>query len=486
MPSVRVRGSKELGATYVRERPPMPRSSSDAGCPEFRRSGWLRRDVLRAGGLGLLGLSLPRLLAAESTGGARPRARSVLFYHHYGAPSHIDTFDPKPAAPVEIRGEFGSIDSAASGIRVGEIMPRIAGVCDRLAVVRSMNHRTANHNPGVYLAITGRTSVRDQVQVGAGPTDWPHYGAVLARMAPSDDSLPTAVQLPHFAFDQVYRCPGQTGGLLGSAYDPLVIERDPNAADFRVDELSLRVDRARLEDRRRLLALIDAQVAEYEAGAAGADRGSYYERAFSMLTSPRAKQAFDLSQEDERVRERYGRTKSGQTLLLGRRLIEAGVRFVTCFSGSNPGDGWDTHTDNFNRLKNNLMPAEDQAFSVLIEDMDQRGLLDETLVVWYGEFGRKPQIGKPNPAVNNIGPGGRDHWPQCYTLVLAGAGVRRGFAYSESNRLGEYPRTNPHTPGDLAATIFWALGLDPHAEIHDQLGRPYRLADGEPIQGLFA
>ena len=464
----------------------MPSSSLAAGCPEFRRADWSRRDVLRAGGLGLAGLSLPRLLAAEPSAGIRPRARSVLFYHHYGAPSHIDTFDPKPTAPLEVRGEFGTIDSAAPGLRVGEIMPRIAGIADRLAVIRSMNHRTANHNPGVYLAITGRTSVRDQVQVGASQSDWPHYGAVLAKLAPSDGSLPISVQLPHYAFDQIYRCPGQSGGLLGSAFDPLVVERDPNAPNFRVDELSLRVDHARLEDRRRLLASIDQQVEEHEALAATVSRASYYERAFSMLTSPRAKQAFDLSQEDDRVRDRYGRSKSGQTLLLGRRLIEAGVRFVTCFSGSNPGDGWDTHSDNFNRLKNNLMPAEDQAFSALIEDMDERGLLDETLVVWSGEFGRKPQIGKPNPAVNNIGPGGRDHWPQCYTLVLAGAGVRRGFVYSESDRLGEYPRTNPHTPGDMAATLFWALGLDPHAEIHDQLDRPYRLADGEPIQGVFA
>jgi hypothetical protein len=463
----------------------MPSNPLSLGCPEFRRSDWSRRDLLRIGGLGLCGLPWASLARAEDDSRGPPRARNVLFYHHYGAPSHLETFDPKPQAPLEIRGEFGAINSAAPGLRVGEIMPQIARVCDRLAVIRSMNHRTANHNPGVYLAITGRPSVRDQVQVGASATDWPHYGAVLAKLAPTDGSLPVSVQLPHYAFDQIYRCPGQTGGLLGSAYDPVVIERDPNAADFRVDEFELRVGQGRLDDRRRLLASIDEQVRGFEEHAVIASRGDYYQRAFSLLTSPRAKQAFDLSQEDDRTRERYGRTKSGQTLLLGRRLIEAGVRFVTCFSGSNPGDGWDTHSDNFNRLKNNLMPTEDQAFSALIEDMDDRGLLEDTLVVWSGEFGRKPQIGKPNPAVNNIGPGGRDHWPQCYTLVLAGAGVRRGYVYSESDRLGEYPKSNPHTPGDMAATLFWALGLDPHAEIHDQLGRPYRLADGEPITEVF-
>jgi hypothetical protein len=304
--------------------------------------------------------------------------------------------------------------------------------------------------------------------------------------APSDGSLPAAVQLPHYAFDQVYRCPGQTGGILGSAYDPLVVQRDPSAADFGVDEVSLRVQNGRLEDRRRLLGLVDGQLQRLESRASVADWGEHYERAFSMLSSRRAKDAFDLDREDPRVRDRYGRHKSGQTLLLARRLIEAGVRFVTCFSGSNPGDGWDTHSDNFTRLKNRLMPEEDQAFSALIEDMDSRGLLAETLVVWSGEFGRKPHIGQPNPLVNNIGPGGRDHWPHCYSLVLAGAGVARGMVYSESDRIGEYPRSRPHSPADMSATLFWALGIDPHAEIHDRVGRPYRISDGEPIAGVFA
>jgi hypothetical protein len=323
------------------------------------------------------------------------------------------------------------------------------------------------------------------VQVGASPDDWPAYGAVLAKFSPGSGRLPVAVQLPHYAFDQVYRCPGQTGGILGSAYDPLVITRDPSQPDFQVDELTLRVDATRLGDRRRLLTSVDSQFRTLEQSAELTNRDNHYERAFSMLTSNEARQAFELSQEKPSIRDRYGRTKSGQSLLLARRLVEAGVRFVQCFSGSNPGDGWDTHKDNFRRMKDKLMPEEDQAFSAFIEDLDQRGLLEDTLVVWSGEFGRKPQIGQPNPLVNNIGPGGRDHWPPCYTLVLAGGGVKRGFVYSESNRYGEYPKSNPHTPGDMAATIFWALGLDPHAEMRDQLGRPHRIADGEPITGIF-
>lgn len=449
------------------------------------RTSAARRDVLRAGGLAMLGLSLPQILAAEQRATRRPRARSVIFYHHYGAPSHIDTFDPKPQAPDEIRGEFDTIDSAAPGFRVTNIMPRIARVCDRLAVVRSMNHRTANHNPGVYLAITGRTTIRDQVQVGASPTDWPHYGAVLAKCAPGSGSVPVSVQLPHYAFDQIYRCPGQTGGLLGSAYDPLVVTRDPSEPDFRVPEFDLAVTSDQFADRRRLLSLLDRQADQAERSASFQQWSSFHDRAATLLTSPRTKQAFNLAQESDAVRDWYGRHKTGQSLLLARRLVEAGVRFVSVFSGSNPGDGWDTHSDNFNRLKKTLMPPEDQGFAALVEDLDQRGLLADTLVVWSGEFGRKPHIGRPNPVVNNIGPGGRDHWPQCYSLVFAGAGVKRGFVYSESDRIGEYPMSNPHSPGDLAATLFWALGLNPQLELHDQVGRPFQMADGEPIAGLF-
>jgi hypothetical protein len=461
----------------------MARQTISAGCPEFRHT--TRRDLLKIGSLGMLGLTLPKLLAASQAGGTKPRAKSILFYHHYGAPSHIDSFDPKPDAPAEIRGEFDTIATSAPGFHVTDIMPRIATVCDRLTVVRTMNHRTSNHNPAVYLAITGRTSERDQVQVGATSSDWPHYGAVLAKLAPGSGTLPVSVQVPHRAYDQVYTCPGQTGGMLGSKYDPLIVQRDPSLPDFQVDELSLRVDAQRLFDRRQLLTSIDSQIRGIERGGAMDSRDQFYERSFSLLSSPDAKRAFDLSQETDQTRDRYGRHKSGQSLLLARRLIEAGVTLVTCFSGSNPGDGWDTHADNFGQMKNKLMPPEDQAFSALIEDMDQRGLLEDTLVVWSGEFGRKPQIGQPNPLTNNIGPGGRDHWTSTYPVVLSGAGVKRGCVYSNSDRIGAYPVGMPHTPGDLAATIFWALGLDPATEIHDRLGRPFKLAEGQPMTGVF-
>ncbi len=461
-------------------------SQTRDGCVDFQRSrGLFRRDVLRAGAWGLGGWPLAALAMNDQAADLPVRAKSVIFYHHYGAPSHIDTFDPKPMAAAEIRGEFATIATSAPGMFVTDVMPNIARICDRLSVVRTMSHRTANHNPGVYLAITGRTSIRDQVQVGATPDDWPAYGAVLDKFSPGGAALPTAAQLPHYAFDQVFRCPGQTGGLLGSGYDPLVITRDPNAADYRVEEFDLRVSSGQLADRRSLLTMLDRQAAKLDLSLGAEQWDSHRQRALSMLTSTRAREAFDIAREPAAMRENYGRNKTGQSLLMARRLVEAGVRFVTVFSGSNPGDGWDTHVDNFNRLKKDLMPAEDRAFAALIEDLDARGLLAETLVVWSGEFGRKPHIGRPNPAVNNIGPGGRDHWPACYSLVLAGAGVKRGYLHGESDAIGEYPKGSPQTPGDMAATLFWSQGLDPGTLMHDAFGRPFPIADGEPMTELF-
>ncbi|MFO1021790.1 MAG: DUF1501 domain-containing protein [Planctomycetales bacterium] len=466
-----------------------PSPSSQPGSHVFAPRA-TRRDILRVGGLGCLGLSLPQLLKAEATAGSKPRAKSIVFFHHYGAPSHIDTFDPKPNAPLDIRGEFSTIDSAVPGWRVTDVMPRIASICDRLSVVRSMSHTTANHNPGVYLSLTGRTSVRDQVQVGASPDDWPHYGAVVAKYAPSDGSIPTSVQIPHYAYDQIYRCPGQNGGLLGSAYDPLIITRDPSDPQFRVTEIDLRVTANQLQDRRQLLSTLEHQTLHLDKSAAlpqpNDKWNDFREQAYSLITSPKTRQAFEIWREPDVLRLKYGRTKTGQSLLLARRLVESGVRFITVFSGSNPGDGWDTHVNNFGQMKNKLMPEEDQAFAAFIEDMDARGLLEDTLVVWSGEFGRKPQIGRPNPLVNLVGPGGRDHWSRCYSLVFAGAGVKRGFVYSDSDLIGENPKGNPHTPGDVAATLFWALGIDPHQHYQDRQGRPFALADGEPIQGIFS
>ncbi len=242
------------------------------------------------------------------------------------------------------------------------------------------------------------------------------------------------------------------------------------------------VNQARLENRRSLLQNIDGQVRRQETVSAGMD--IFYERAFSILASSQTRRAFDLSAEPDRVRNLYGRNKVGQSNLLARRLIEAGVRFVTCFNGSNPGDGWDTHDNNFNRLKNNLMPSDDQAFAALLGDMEARGLLDRTLVIWAGEFGRSPYIARAGATF--VGAGGRDHWPQCYSVVFAGGGVKPGFHYGASDRIAAYPSERPTTPADLAATLYWAVGIDPRTEIHDVQGRPMTLTTGSPVTELFA
>jgi hypothetical protein len=351
-----------------------------------------------------------------------------------------------------------------------------------------MTHAVANHNPAAYLTLTGRTSTRDVALIGAAPADWPALGSVVAKLRPGGGSLLDFVSLPHIVTEGVLKCPGQFGGMLGKGFDPLVLERDPSEPDFEVPELTLpaEVSTARLGDRRALHRLLDDQVRALDRAPATRGLDASYTRAYDLLTSRAARRAFDLQAEDPKTRDRYGRHKPGQSYLLARRLIEAGVRFVTCFSGQNPGDkfAWDTHTENFPRLKR-LCPPEDQAFSALFEDLEDRGLLDSTLLIWAGEFGRKPQIGKPG-AVNNVTPTGRDHWPQCYTIALAGGGIHRGYIHGGSDAIGAYPTSDPVSPADLAATVLWSLGISPDTTIHNQVGQPFPVATGRPLTALFA
>ena len=463
------------------------------GCPELQSGALSRRRLLEAGSLSVLGMGLADLLRLRAHAAtAKTPVRSVLFFQHYGAPSHIDLWDMKPDAPVEIRGEFAPIATSIPGYSVCEHMPRIAKLVDRMTIVRSFGHHISNHNPATYLSLAGRTSTSDVVQVGAGPDDWPNHGAVVAKLRPGNKGVPDAVVLPHLTFDQVYTCPGQFGGVLGKRYDPFVIDKDPNRPDFALEELRLPAELSvgRLNDRRKLLKAVDREARRLDGLASMRGLDEFYTRAWSLLTSPAARQAFDLSTEPEKLRDRYGRNPVGQSLLLSRRLIEAGVQFVTCFHGLNPGDnaGWDTHTGNFTGLKNRLLPPEDLGFSALIEDLEERGLLDSTLVVWNGEFGRSPRVGKPAVTLR-IAPSGRDHWPYAYSTVLVGGGVKQGFLCGSTDRIAAYPRTTPYHPSDLAATIFWALGIDPSATlpgVTDPLGRPFVLSDGKPATEWFA
>ena len=458
-------------------------------CQDFRATSRMtRRSLLRAGSAGFAGLNLPAILrAGEGPEKAiKARAKHVIFLHQFGGPSHIDTFDMKPDAPDGIRGEFKPIQTTQPGLFLSEHLPRFAKVLGRFAQVRSVHHSMKNHNSATYYSLTGHAPPVDDIRLRESQELYPSYGSVAARFRPVDDpALPTYVSYPHVLRDGSVT-PGQGASFLGKAYDPFFVGRDPSEADFRLPELSLPAETSlgRLDDRRGLLRMVDEQAG---LGWSGTARGidAFYDRAMAMLASPRVKAAFDLSREPEVLRDAYGRTTYGQSCLLARRLVEAGVRFVTVYYAAGIGQkdsgGWDTHGENFRKLRDRLLPSTDQTVPTFIEDLAARGLLDETLVVWMGEFGRSPRVA--NTA--QFGPDGRDHWPKCYTVLLAGAGITPGAIYGSSDRIGAYPASDPVTPDDIAATLFWALGIDPATEVQDALGRPLPIASGKPLTRLF-
>ena len=466
----------------------MGRDVAASACAGFRRASLTRRDLLRVGGLSLAGLSLPDFLRAAERGSVRrARARSVIFLHQFGGPSQTDTFDMKPNAPDAIRGELKPIATSAPGIQVSERLPRMATVMDKVTVVRGMRHTMKNHNSATYYSLTGHAPPLDDIRLRDTRDLFPAYGSVVERLAPARPGVPSFVAYPHVLRDGSVS-PGQHASFLGKAYDPLLITQDPNGPDFRLPELSLPAGLSpeRLEGRREIQRLIDGQteLLDFSARARGID--ATYEKALSMLTSPEVRRAFDLSREPASLRDRYGRTTYGQGCLLARRLVEAGVRFVNVYfapsiGGRKNSGGWDTHGFDNNPmypiLKDYLIPITDRTLPTLLTDLDERGLLDTTLVVWMGEFGRSPRI-------NALA--GRDHWPQCYTALLAGGGVKRGYVHGASDRTGAYPASDPVRPDDLAATMFYLLGIDPHAEVSDALNRPLPIAEGSPVTGLLA
>jgi hypothetical protein len=447
-----------------------------------------RRQLLQVGGAGLFGLSLPGLLAAaERNAGRKAKARAVIFLHQFGGPSQTDTFDMKPAAPDNVRGEFSPVATRVPGLQVSDRLPRMARVMDKVCVVRSMTHTMKNHNSATYYSLTGHAPPLDDIRLRDTRELFPAYGSVVERLAPARPGVPTFVAFPHVLRDGSVT-PGQHASFLGKTCDPLLVTQDPNDPDFRLPELSLPAGLSleRLENRREIQRLIDgqAELLDYSARARGIDAS--YDKALSMLTSPRVRAAFDLSREPEALRERYGRTTYGQSCLLARRLVEAGARFINVYFAASIGGqgstgGWDTHGFNnkpmYPVLKSYLLPTTDQTVPTLLDDLDARGLLDDTLVLWMGEFGRSPRI---NAAA------GRDHWPSCYTALLAGGGVKRGFVYGSSDKTGAYPASDPVRPDDLAATVFALLGIDPKAEVQDALNRPLAISSGNPVMGLLA
>ncbi|HUG91924.1 MAG TPA: DUF1501 domain-containing protein [Planctomycetaceae bacterium] len=447
-------------------------------CADFSRSRLSRRSLLRVGGLGLAGVSLADLLRAEAGGATRhATAKSVILLFQFGGPSQLETFDPKPDAPDGIRGEFKAVPTSVPGRLITEHLPQLAKLADKYALVRSVHHRSSSHNPGAYVALTGREPLVNIVTLNASATDFPHPGSVVDHLDRTPRDVPAFVSLPTMIADGPFRTPGEFAGFLGKQHDPLWVLKDPNDPGFNVSELRLPdgIDVDRLADRRETLETLRelSQLTERTADVAGMNE--YQAKAMALVTSAATQRAFAIDQEPDEVRERYGRHQYGQSVLLARRLVEAGVRFVTVYY-SRGISGWDTHENNFSTLKNSRLPQTDQALSALLTDLGDRGLLGETLVYWTGDFGRTPKINRN---------AGRDHWPPCGTVLMAGGGLQGGREYGSSDAHAAYPHDNPTTPADITATVFHALGFDPETLIRDQLNRPMPISEGRPIGELF-
>ena len=467
-----------------------------------RSPGWSRREWLRIGGLSTLGLSLPQLLAAKQqpasatapapsdlarrlTGGTFGRAKNVIYLWLQGGPPQHETFDPKPDAPAEIRGPFKPIATNVPGIRFCELLPRTARIADKLAVVRSLQTNDNNHDVSGYWVLTGYPygpgSAR-QIK----PTDWPYFGSLVKMLKPSEQ-LPalTSVWLPDMMrLNENVTPAGQTAGFLGRQWEPERFVGDPSAPDYHVEGLAPPHDvtRLRVDMRRDLLRELEREFHRVERGGTAGSYDKLAQQAFDLVTSGRARDAFALEREPAALRDRYGRHAWGQSLLLARRLVEAGVRLVHVNWPREPGDNavdnplWDTHSKNADRLQDFLCPLFDVGFTTLIDDLEQRGLLDETLVVAIGEFGRTPKINKA---------AGRDHWGNVFSFALAGARIRGGQVYGASDRNGGYPTVDPIRPHDLTATIFHLLGIDPAGMFHDLSNRPHPLTKGAPLERLL-
>lgn len=448
-----------------------------------------RRGLLRAAAAGVVGASLPRSisLAGESTSEKLigfGRAKSVLIVLLSGGPSQLDTLDPKPEAPAEVRGEFSPISTTIPGVHVCEHLPKLAQQTDRWAIVRTLAHREHNHLLATHVALTGRPtpvprggSDLDRVETR---NDFPNYASALDFIRPRDDGRPSGVSLPNYLIEGPLTWPGQHSGFLGAKHDPWQINGDPSDKDFRMQALTMRdgVSRGRLRSRRELLDDLNHGHSRLKGGETDSLRDQQ-NLAFGLLTSGKMTEAFDMNRESDATKDRYGRNKFGQSLLLSKRMIEAGVPIVQATMGI--VQTWDTHVDNWGKLKNTLLPQLDQGLAALTDDLTTTGLLEETLVIVMGEFGRTPKVSTlPGQTIP-----GRDHWAHAYSGLFAGAGIQGGQVLGQTDAQAAYPVTNSWSPADICSTIFNALGVDSDATLIDPLNRPHHLLNGNVISSLY-
>jgi len=440
-----------------------------------------RRHLLHVGYSGLLGLGFhsfirpTRTIAANPESAIQPRAKSLVIVFCTGAISHHDTFDMKPQAPAEIRGEFNPIQTSVVGTEICEHLPRLASRAHKYALVRTLSHKDNNHLMSSHHVLTGHLQPGAFFDKVASRDDWPCYSAGCEYLKPRSDGIPSGVNLPTFLMSSPLTWPGQHAGFLGPKYDPWQIVGDPNHPEFRVDALTLAqgINSGRLEQRRSLLKTLDQNTTVADDTAAFRMTEDQ-KLAFTMLSSGKLTQAFELNREPADVRDRYGRHPFGQSLLLARRLVEAGVPIIQANMG--PVQNWDSHAAIFSTLKGRLLPPLDQAVAALLDDLDSSGRLENTMVLMLGEFGRTPKI-------NNDG--GRDHWGPCFTGLFAGAGVQGGKVIGQSDDIAAYPDSAAFSPDDIGATIYSALGIEPHSVVHDRLNRPVHLNQGSVIGALY-
>lgn len=445
-----------------------------------------RRDFLRVGAAGVVGAGLPFApKPAQASSSGTGRAKSVLLVLLSGGPSQLDMWDPKPDAPVEVRGEFSSINTTLPGVSICEHMPKLAEQLNRWTILRTMSHVEHNHLLATHVALTGRPtpvprggSDLDRVE---SRYDFPNFAAALDYVRPRNDGIPSGVSLPNYYIEGPLTWPGQHAGFLGPKHDPWQINHDPNDANFRIDSLSLQpgLTSPRLVSRRELLDTIN-QRPTLKGDGRTTSFAEQQDVAFSLLTSDKVAKAFNIQQEDDATRERYGRNKFGQSLLLSRRLIEAGVPIVQAAMGI--VQTWDTHVDNWGRLKNVLLPQLDNGLAALMDDLSSSGRLEETLVIVMGEFGRTPRISVlPGQTVP-----GRDHWAHTYSGLFAGAGIRGGQVVGTTDAIAAYPVTRSWSPADVCTTVFDALGVSHDVALFDPLGRPNHLLNGSVIGPLYS